>query len=240
MTITIESGVWGGAVDENVLRVFQSVENTFQSVGIVVSDPIYVLRSGNGPMIQIGRGANNSHLVRISEMQTRWDQYAYQFAHEFCHIFSEHELVPLGSRFGWWEEAICELSSIWCLNEMAREWSVNAPYSNWNSYSTSLKKYAENDLANTTAFTDSESFRNWLEPRLAMMHKKRYMRKSNKVVSKQLLPVVNLNPDKFWRAVTEMNAIAFIDASFVEYLGSWQGSSSEQSTVKKITEKLGY
>jgi len=100
MSLTVEQGVWGRAVDENVKRVFESVVDTFGLVGIGVTDPLHVVAVSGVPMAKIARGPNNSHVVEISEVDKKWDQYAYQFAHEYCHVFSQHSLVPLNSRFG--------------------------------------------------------------------------------------------------------------------------------------------
>ena len=39
-------------------------------------------------------------------------------------------------------ETLCEVASLFALRQMGEAWKTDAPYSNWKSYSVSLKGYA--------------------------------------------------------------------------------------------------
>ena len=47
--------------------------------------------------------------IKLSARDTYWNKYAYQFAHEFCHVISKHDNLKENPN-NWFHEAICELS----------------------------------------------------------------------------------------------------------------------------------
>ena len=69
------------------------------------------------------------------------NQYAYQFAHEFCHVLSGYEGLE-GNPNNWFHETICELASVFTLRRMAERWPTHPPYPNWAGYSKHLLEYA--------------------------------------------------------------------------------------------------
>lgn len=54
-------------------------------------------------------------------------QYAYQFAHEFCHWLIGGTLSGECVGLFWLEETICELASFHCLSVLRGKWSQFAP-----------------------------------------------------------------------------------------------------------------
>jgi hypothetical protein len=69
-------------------------------------------------MVLIERGPNNEHIILVSANDHRWSQLAYQFAHEYCHVFSAHYRVLLCNRFRWLEESLCETASLYAMLRM--------------------------------------------------------------------------------------------------------------------------
>ena len=62
----------------------------------------------------------------------------------------------------WFEEALYELASLWCLTRTGCDWTLRPPYPNWASYGTSLKEYATNRISGVPTYTTTEKFREWL------------------------------------------------------------------------------
>ena len=60
---------------------------------------------------------SGSYAVQLTAMERRWSQYAYQFAHEFCHIVIDPYRGE-GGTTQWLEEAACELASVFALRRM--------------------------------------------------------------------------------------------------------------------------
>ena len=54
---------------------------------------------------------------------------AYQFAHEFCHILCNFDDDWKGNN--WFEETMCETSSLFVLRRLSKEWEERPPYPAW-------------------------------------------------------------------------------------------------------------
>ena len=80
-------------------------------------------------------------VIQLACKDRRWNQYAYQFAHEFCHVLSGYEGLE-GNPNNWFHETICELASVFTLRRMAERWPTHPPYPNWAGYSKHLLEYA--------------------------------------------------------------------------------------------------
>ena len=55
--------------------------------------------------------------VQLAVHDSYWAQFAYQFAHEFCHALTDYEQL-YGSGNEWFHEALCELASVFVLRRM--------------------------------------------------------------------------------------------------------------------------
>lgn len=93
--------------------------------------PILVEPKG-GPITLYKRGPNGEFRVRLATGKTYWSQYAFQFAHEFCHVLCNYREDGRGNK--WFEEALCEVASLFALGRMAETWKTAPPYPNWKSY----------------------------------------------------------------------------------------------------------
>ena len=101
------------------------------------------------------------HKVNLTAKDRKWSRFAYQFAHEFCHVRSGHERLRNNPN-NWLHEAICELASIFTLRRMGERWRTEAPYTNWTSYSESLAAYAESLVEKYSSGSPTASFGAWV------------------------------------------------------------------------------
>ncbi len=135
-----------------------------------------------------------------------WAQFAFQFAHEFCHALAGHSndwrRLWRGGRPAnqWLEESLCETASLFALRAMGRSWQTVPPYPNWKDYAGSLMKYARERL-DKAALPTGATFVAWFRENEAEMRKNGCLREMNNVVARQLLPLFEANPSG-WETIT--------------------------------------
>lgn len=62
--------------------------------------------------------AGDGHIIFLSAKDNYWCMWVYQFAHEYCHHLINGKLSGDWSSTLWFEETLCELSSLYNLHEM--------------------------------------------------------------------------------------------------------------------------
>ena len=199
--------------------------------------PILVEPKG-GPIVLFQRGANGEYLVRLDTGSTFWCQYAYQFAHEFCHILCNHKEGDKANK--WFEEALCELASIFAIRAMARSWAADPPYPNWREFSKSLQKYAD-DLVQQGQLPQGTTLPEWLKQHLPEMAQRADIRDRNRVVAVALLPLFEKAPEH-WEAVGWLNASdTGVTRPFALYLADWQAQAPRRHKpfIRDLAQLLG-
>lgn len=127
------------------------------------------------------------------------------------------------NKFGWWEETLCELASIYTLLRMSITWQTNPPYQNWASYANSLSTYA-NDIINKPENTLTKPLSVWLSEKLPLLFPDRYKRTENRIIAVHLLPLFTATPE-LWKTIQFLNPIQITtDMIFETYLGEWKNN----------------
>ena len=72
------------------------------------------------PFVECRDNLNQPYIIKLTAKDNYWCQYVYEFAHEFCHVLSNHSRL-IGCKNEWFHEAICELASIFTLRRMSRK-----------------------------------------------------------------------------------------------------------------------
>lgn len=62
---------------------------------------------------------NGMHIIGLSANEDDWWRWVFQFAHEYCHHLIDGSLNGEIKGLKWFEETICQLSSIYYLNKIA-------------------------------------------------------------------------------------------------------------------------
>jgi len=218
--ITVIPGGWGSSGLEDIAAVCRSAEQELtRHMTDRNKDPITVRHDANqGPMVIYGKGTSGERRVLLSSQDRRWSQFAFQFAHEVCHIqcnYREREKSNL-----WFEESLCETASLFVLKQMAETWKTNPPYSNWKSYSDSLRKYAEDRNADLEKPADV-SLADWFRKNEPEMRQSAIDRGKTQVVAAALLPLFEKNP-QHWRAIRYLNlGDPQATLTFPQYLRDW-------------------
>lgn len=106
--------------------------------------PIVVYPQG-GPMTLYQRGPDGEIFVHLASRGSYWAQYAFQFSHEFCHILSNYREEE--HDHSWFEEALCELASLFVLRRMSETWTTSPPFEESEDFAPALAEYAANRVS---------------------------------------------------------------------------------------------
>lgn len=253
--ITPESGTWGTARDQDVAAVLKSASTQlWQHCPNTSLNPVIVRYRSGHPLASFARDEWARIQVWLSATDTFWCKYAYQMAHEFCHVLAIHSNEDgnhwheLKHANHWLEESICETASIFALRSMAIEWRSAAPYPNWNGYSVNLADYAQTIIKEGLGLLgESEPLSGWLtnnEQKLrsnSLAGNTDANRPANKIVATRLLPIFEANP-LGWEAVTCLNLVSRdINKPLNQHLIEWRGlcSPNHRKIISEIGRELG-
>lgn len=233
LDVRVMEGDWGKAVQEDVRRVLMSAAGALWThFPDRKLSPILVEPKG-GPIVLFRRGPNGEYYVKLNTGDYFWAQYSYQFAHEFCHIVSNHDDDPTGQK--WFEETLCEVASLYVLRRMGETWKVDPPYENWRSFAPALTEYAAERMKQH-ALPDGQSLATWYREHAEALGRTSTNRTLNSIAATALLPLFEKSPDH-WLAVQWLNAGKPSEPqSFAAFLGDWHRHvpAEHRSFVKRI------
>ena len=188
-------GDFGDAVPENVVKVLESTAEQLlrhtpdRHLGTILVSP-----SLDAPISLFTKGPAGEYQIRLTARGRSWAQYAYQFAHELCHLLCNFEQRKSGDK-QWFEEALCETASLFAQKQLALSWDKSPPYSNWKSYSASFTHYVNDILARRDRRLPPElSFPEWYRGQSAALKQDRTSTERSQLVVAYLLPLFEHDP----------------------------------------------
>jgi hypothetical protein len=228
VSIRVASGDWGSARVEDISAVLHTVVEVllpyFPRQG---PRRLLVAPDRRGPRVLLAGSADGEHLIRLSARDTRWDQLAYQFAHELCHVFasqtteSGRDAEPT-DRHQWFEEALCEAVSLFALRRLGSRWAETPPYPHWRAYAPAFGEYAARLQAEPHRLLHpTESPRAWLEDNRAALERDPYVRRRNELVATLLLALIEEKPEDLAGLVYLSDDAVRSSQTFEEYLDAW-------------------
>jgi hypothetical protein len=171
----------------------------------------YIYPSSDYPICINDHRPDGRIAIGLTTKGNHWSQFAFQFAHEFCHALAGHsndwkKAWIKGCKANHWiEESLCETASLFALRAMGRTWPVAPPYPNWKGYAAALTKYAQDRLDKSAQdLPAGKTFAEWFRENEAALRLKGSLREKNNVVAMQLLPLFEARPSG-WEAVTFYN-----------------------------------
>lgn len=187
--------------------------------------------------------------IGLTPTGTYWSQYAFQFAHEFCHAIAGHAndwkqtWIKDRKANHWLEESICEAASLFALKGMGKTWQTAPPYPNWRDYAKALTQYAE-DRLNAAAATlpEGKPFLDWFRENEVAMRENSTIREKNNVVARQLLPIFEAEPSG-WESLSFFNVTSNRkpDKSLNEHFKDWLAATpkAHHGFIHKLSTALG-
>lgn len=229
---------WGGAVPEDVRRVLGSTARALLDHVPESGLPPLEVRASGGPIVLHERGDGGLVRIRLNTGGNLWSQYAYQFAHELCHVVCRYDRDPTGNQ--WFEESLCELASLFVLRRMAERWATEPPYPNWRDYAPHLAAYATARI-DGARLPEGTTLADWYRANRSALATVATDRQRNTVVAAALLPLFEAEP-AHWAAVPYLNeAMPTAPQPFREYLADWRRRlpPERRPTVAAIAAAFG-
>ena len=223
MNMTVLPCEWGDASQETIKRLLEDVashivrelRHPFQGIVHVMNLP-----TEDHPRAFFRRPGAAGYEINLTAKDRLWCKFAYQFAHEFCHVLSGHDRLRDNPN-NWFHEAICELASAFVLRRMGERWLFQPPYPNWSSYSADLVAYVESLIERLNSNFPTGSFRSWLSANEDHLRQNPYLRECNGVVAVRLLPIFEQQP-RGWNAVRRLPTNT---GCIHDYIDSWRNSA---------------
>ncbi len=237
LQIRVVKGGWGGAGTTDIQKVLHSAAmEIWKYFPERKLPPIIVQHSNSGPIVLYRKGPKGEHIVRLDVEGTYWAQFAYQFAHEFCHILTNYHPAQ-SKKNNWFLESLCEMASRFAVRGMAETWKTAPPYPHWKSFSSALTKYADNlRLKPGQGLAEGQTLAQWYRANASALRAKATDRAKNKVVANAVLPILQANPET-WQAFSHLNLIKPDKAdTFEAFLSDWlaRTPAEHKPAVKRI------
>lgn len=188
--IRVQDGDWGGASARDVEAVLRSVVEVLPDLAGDYAPRIVVSPAASGPRVLARKSADGAHQVLLSVRGPRWDQLAYQFSHELCHVASNYDRRPIDASRAhqWFEEAVCEAVAIVALQRLAVRWETAPPHASWSSYAPAFRAYAERLLkAEHRHAAPAGGFADWYRRNAPALARDPYLREKNEVAATALV-----------------------------------------------------
>ena len=238
--VSVTQSEWGDVTPEEIRIVLQSTANLlFKETGPKKWPPIVVSNSSAGPIVFFNKGSSSQNIVHLKTTGRYWCQYVFQFAHELGHIICGFQAS--NQKHLWFEETICEISSLIALRKMTLEWEIAPPSPQLYAYAPEFSKYAQKRLAIPKFQHDFTVYKWFIEKRLEL-EATPIDYKRNLKIAKKLLPLFE-ESSGIWEACTYLHLIKKRNQlTFEEYLQKWVDkcpNSQTKEAVKNIAEPFG-
>ncbi|WP_418319141.1 tripartite tricarboxylate transporter substrate binding protein [Piscinibacter sakaiensis] len=225
LMIRVAAGDWGGGDPQTIRLVLEAVaaEMLSRFSGREPLAPIHVSRSPVRPVTLFERGPHGEYRIELNASGRDAAPYIYEFAHELCHVLSNYERhhhAAAARSQQWFEEALCEVASLYSLKALANRWQRSAPTAELAAAAPGLLETARRFQQEAhRRLPTGTTLAGWYALAGARLGASAYDRNRNEVVANLLLPLFEENPE-LWGAISFLNLQA-PGSSFRDYLQSW-------------------
>lgn len=226
IVIRVKGDGWGAADHDTITAVLQSVANELmprRPARLIA--PIVVTHTEGSPVALYDRTSEGEFQVRLHVSGERWHLYVYEFAHEFCHLASNHDVhsadgTPRQNQ--WLEESLCEVSSLLALKRLAARWEESPADSALGRKARLLRQFYEYLIAEEhRRLPGNATVAEWLRDNEASLRDDPYQRKKNDAIAMLLLPLFERDP-AHWQVLGYLNLDAGDSLSSLrDYLNHW-------------------
>jgi len=240
LSIRVLGTTWGAASSVDIHKVLESAGGElWKHFPDRRLNPIIIQRGRRAPITLYRRGPKGEYLMKLTPDGRYWCQFAYQFAHEFCHILANYSHKTARAN-KWFEESICEMASIYALRRMAVSWKTKAPYDRWKDYAEDIQAYADDLQKAEDKLPEDKTLAAWYKENSASLRKTPWLRDKNRIVANGLLGLFEAGPGG-WAAIEYLNSGKSKSDSFQDYLSNWyrKTPSARRKIVGDIIKLFG-
>lgn len=231
LVIHVQGGGWGKASLEDIETVLEAAAGELvEHLPSPLQAPIVVTHTDGPPVALYGRGGQGEYRIHLHARGENWHLYAYEFAHELCHLLSNHEghpqLAGAVHPNQWFEEAVCEAASLYVLKNLAATWSRSPPEARWLDEAPLFQRFFDALIAEGhRRLPAGTPLSEWLQRNELALRSDPYLRQKNEVLANLLLPLFEADPTG-WQALAYLNQNPEVTrASLRAYLGDWYRSA---------------
>jgi hypothetical protein len=160
-----------------------------------------VVFHGNGVPMCCNEG--NYHKVFLTVTSDFWCQWVYQFAHEYCHHLINDTLSGEWSSFLWFEESLCEVSSMYNLHRMESFCLAIGQ----ERYAPDVHQYLNDLLAPNPSGIKLDANGGWYQEHASLLSEDSgYKRELYKTIAALLFPLFLENPH-LWKILLHIDDI---------------------------------
>jgi len=241
--IRVQRDNWGAQTEDIEKVLYSTAGQILPYFHDRTLKPILVGRVNGVPITLDQRGPGGEFQVKLGCDSTFWAQYTYQFAHELCHVLASVD-PPHRGRHQWFEESLCETSSLFVLSRMRVAWDRNPPYRNWRRWGIHYDEYLNAMLAERARrLAPDQTMSQWVTTNLPELEKEQKLTEHSQLAAAYLLALFQDQPEG-WEAVTWLNTGADYDENlgFEAHLRAWRKRVPERhkAFVGKIQHLFGY
>ena len=142
-----------------------------------------------------------NHLISLSVSGDFWCQWVYQFSHEYCHHLINGELSGVRSGLIWFEEIICELSSMYHLYLLHQQWSDSAEPRK-KGYAKNFQSYLNELLQKNSELLSQTNESGWLESWSPLLSEDEYHRDHYNAIATKIFPLFVEYPS-LWKIILQ-------------------------------------
>lgn len=233
LDIRVTGSGWGSARREDIEFVLNAVaDELLTQLPRNLSAPIVVRHTEGNPVALYQRGPDGEYVVHLHARDQSWPLFAYEFAHELCHILSNYaeNLGPGARRHNqWFEEALCETASLYVLRSLATRWEAEPPSPAWAAQAPQLRAFADRLVAEDHRQLPADTgLASWIATHEDRLRRDPYLRDKNEVVANVLLPLFERQPAG-WEAIRYLNLSPADGRNRLQdYLRNWYANCPDE------------
>lgn len=229
LQIRVVPGGWGIEAQAIEPVLYATADELVSMLPSKLAVPIVVSHTRGNPVALYDRGPAGEYLVRLHASGAGWPLYVYEFAHELCHVLSNHdEHADTRKHNQWFEETLCETASLYALQAVAQKWELSAVPAH-AALAPRLRRFYDALLAERNRELPSgATLAAWLAEHEPQLRGNPYIREKNDLVAKQLLPFFQQDPRR-WRALAYLNLHQSDSiAPLADYLTHWNEHAPDE------------
>lgn len=230
LEIRVDDTGWGSVSSRDIESVLHSVADILVPRSSIRSPlRIRVSHTDGCPLLLYDRGpAGEYRMLLHAGRGARWHLYAYEFAHEFCHILSNYDSAgpDVARRNQWFEEALCEAASLHVLDRLGEQWRAASAGPVAAKHAADLRAFRQKlDADNRLPFPEAGRIDAWLREQQADLRADPYQRDKNDLLARAILPLFLDEPDA-WSSLEYMNLHTGDPlASLEEFFRNWHAAA---------------
>lgn len=191
---------WGNVLPEYISSVLKCTVEYFNEILIKPEESSLFIVHWDEDSPQCCKLNDNTHMIYLTSKEHYWCQYTYQFSHEYCHHLINGRLDGELNGAFWFEETICELSSLCSLYINSQTWKLQNNYPIVESYANSYLSYLKDIIDSHQLPKNISSIHQYIEININDLESREYKRDMYSIIAVGLFELF-LSKPSLWNFI---------------------------------------